>query len=106
MARPGPGAIVVTATDALARWLASRPQDELGEPFTFVVGLDGQLHLAPQRSEHVDCAAGQPVLAAGEVLFMQDGSAGRSARSATSRPVTVLTWIPGRQSPWRWTVSA
>jgi hypothetical protein len=57
---------------ALARWLDARPADELSEPFTFVVSLDGQLRLAPRRSEHVDCAAGQPVLAAGEVLFSQD----------------------------------
>ena len=56
----------------LARWLAARPADELSEPFTFVVSLDGQLRLAPRRSEHVDCAAGQPVLAAGEVLFSRD----------------------------------
>src|SRR5690242_21204483 len=63
-ARPGPDVITVTSAQALTRWLSGRPADELGEPFTFVVGLDGQLRLAPRRSEHVDCAAGQPVLAA------------------------------------------
>ena len=36
-------------------------------------GLDARLRLAPRRSEHVDCAAGQHVLAAGEVLFARDG---------------------------------
>jgi hypothetical protein len=59
----------VTSAHVLARWLAARPADELSEPFSFVVSLDGQLRLAPRRSENVDCAAGQPVLAAGEVLF-------------------------------------
>lgn len=71
-AMPGPDVITVTSAQVLARWLVSRPADELEEPFTFVVGLDGQLRLAPRRSEHVDCAAGQPVLAAGEVLFARE----------------------------------
>ena len=62
------------SAQVLARWLADRPADELGEPFTFVVSLDGGLRLAPRRSEHVDCAAGQPVLAAGEVLFAREGA--------------------------------
>ena len=34
---------------------------------------DARLRLAPRRSEHVDCAAGQHVLAAGEVPFVRDG---------------------------------
>lgn len=34
---------------------------------TFVVDLAGALWVADQRSEHVACAAGQPVLAAGEL---------------------------------------
>jgi uncharacterized protein YhfF len=59
----------VTSAHVRARWLAARPADELSEPFIFVVSLDGQLRLAPRGSEHVDCAAEQPVLAAGEVLF-------------------------------------
>src|SRR5215468_7650381 len=88
-AAPGPGVIVVTSAQVLARWLAGRPADEPGEPFTFVVGLDGQLRLAPRRSEHVDCAAGQPVLAAGEALVRGTGPGGPSSRSAASPPVTV-----------------
>ena len=68
----GPGVITATSAHVLARWLATGPADELSEPFAFVVSLDGQLRLAPHRSEHVDCAAGQPVLAAGEVPFSRD----------------------------------
>ncbi|MBE1530177.1 hypothetical protein [Actinomadura algeriensis] len=45
---------------------AARLQDE---PFTYVVDLDGVLRLAPRRSEHVACAGGRPVLAAGEIAF-------------------------------------
>ncbi|MGW1323081.1 hypothetical protein ACWD64_11180 [Streptomyces antibioticus] len=38
-----------------------------GEPYTYVVGLDGLLRLAPRRSEHVACADGGDVLGAGEI---------------------------------------
>jgi hypothetical protein len=83
-ARPGPDVITVTSADVLAQWLAGRPAEELSEPFTFVVGLDGQLRMAPRRSEHVDCAVGQRVLAAGEVLFVRDG-AGWSVREVSNQ---------------------
>jgi hypothetical protein len=72
-ARPGPDVVVVASPGVLAAWLAGRPRDELAEPFTFIVALDGVLRLAPRRSEHVDCAAGQDVLAAGEMLFAPAG---------------------------------
>jgi len=39
---------------------------------TFVVSLDGQLRVSNRRSEHVMCAGGQPVLAAGEMTFVCD----------------------------------
>jgi hypothetical protein len=42
------------------------------EPFTFVVDLDGVLWLAPRRTEHVACAGGREVLAAGEISFRSD----------------------------------
>ncbi|WP_221326753.1 TFIIB-type zinc ribbon-containing protein [Actinoplanes sp. L3-i22] len=58
----------------LDRWLAGRTRDELDEPFTFVVALDGSLRLAPRRSEHVALAAGRDLLAAGEMMFA--GTAG------------------------------
>jgi hypothetical protein len=42
---------------------------------TFVVGEDGFLRLTDRQSEHVACAGGRPVLAAGEMtLRLQDGS--------------------------------
>lgn len=41
---------------------------------TFAVTTDGQLHVAPRRSEHVVCAGSDEVLAAGELGF-EDGSA-------------------------------
>jgi hypothetical protein len=68
----GEGAAIAAAAD-LGRWLASRPPAERDEPFTFVVGLDGVLRLAPRRSEHVACAGGRDVLAAGEIRFAREG---------------------------------
>jgi hypothetical protein len=58
------GAVIRTTAD-LARWMERTA--------TFVVGEDGWLRLADRRSEHVACAAGRPVLAAGEVTFSSDG---------------------------------
>jgi len=36
---------------------------------TFIIDLGQQLWIADQRSEHVRCAVGQPVLSAGEMTF-------------------------------------
>ncbi|GIG00086.1 hypothetical protein Cci01nite_51790 [Catellatospora citrea] len=56
----------------LGAWLDSCHRADLSEAFTFVVDIDGILRLAPRRSEHVACAAGAAVLAAGEILFCRD----------------------------------
>jgi hypothetical protein len=69
--RPGDeGQSIRTGAD-LVRWLSARESEERAEPFTFVVGADGLLRLAPRRSEHVSCAGGTPVLSAGEMSFLQ-----------------------------------
>jgi hypothetical protein len=57
---------------------------DVGEPFTFVVDLEGILRLAPRRSEHVACAAGRPVLSAGEISF-ECGPDGWEVISATNQ---------------------
>ncbi|MFI6547802.1 hypothetical protein ACIBO9_31625 [Streptomyces prunicolor] len=67
--RPGAEGRVVRSAGDLNAWLAGREKDELAEPFTFVVDLDGLLRLAPRRSEHVACAGGADVLGAGEMGF-------------------------------------
>ncbi|KOU63295.1 hypothetical protein ADK57_22575 [Streptomyces sp. MMG1533] len=67
--RPDTAGRIVRAADDLAVWLSERGQSESAEPFTFVVALDGLLRLAPRRSEHVACAGGDDVLAAGEMGF-------------------------------------
>ena len=40
---------------------------------TFIISVDGHLWIADRHSEHVACAAGQPVLSAGEMTFAIDG---------------------------------
>ncbi|MFE8014178.1 hypothetical protein ACFU3O_15735 [Streptomyces antibioticus] len=57
----GGGRVIRSAAD-----LDAYVSDE-GEPYTYVVGLDGLLRLAPRRSEHVACADGGDVLGAGEI---------------------------------------
>ncbi|GAA4085547.1 hypothetical protein [Actinomadura miaoliensis] len=69
----------------LDEWLAER-RDERDEPFTFVVDGDGTLLIAPRRSEHVACAGGRPVLAAGEIAF--DGREGRWAVTGVTNQST------------------
>jgi hypothetical protein len=51
-------------------WVATVPARDRAEPFTYVVGVDGVLRLAPRRSEHVACAGGADVLAAGEISLV------------------------------------
>ncbi|MFC4053982.1 hypothetical protein ACFOY4_30175 [Actinomadura syzygii] len=68
--RAGSEGVRIASGGDFAVWVAARGEDELAEPFTFVVGLDGVLRLAPRRSEHVACAGGRPVLSAGEISFV------------------------------------
>jgi hypothetical protein len=70
------GRVIRSAAD-LDAWLSGRGAAEASEPFTFVVALDGLLRLAPRRSEHVACAGGADVTAAGEMGFAR--GAGRWA---------------------------
>ncbi|MER6192117.1 hypothetical protein [Streptomyces cyaneofuscatus] len=54
---------------ALEEFFAAREVDELDEPFTYIVDILGRLTLGPRRSEHIACAGGRPVMAAGEIGF-------------------------------------
>ena len=63
---PG-GARVDTPAD-VARWLSAG--DDIA---TYVVTADGVLRIANRRSEHVACAMGGDVLAAGELRFARAG---------------------------------
>jgi hypothetical protein len=58
------GSELRSAGDA-ARWV---------EGATYVVALDGVMRVADRRSEHVACAGGAEVLAAGEIWFDRSGA--------------------------------
>jgi hypothetical protein len=64
--------------------LAQADITSTGEPFTFVIDLEGTLRLAPRRSEHAACAGGGPVLSAGEITF-EPGPDGWEVTSATNQ---------------------
>jgi hypothetical protein len=43
-------------------------------PATFIIATEEQLWVADRRSEHVACANGLDVLAAGEIIFERSGN--------------------------------
>lgn len=67
------GAAIVARTD-LAAWVAGHAHELALDGFaiTYVVTPDGALRVAPRRSEHVACAGGGDVLAAGELVLSRD----------------------------------
>ncbi|MFI0445011.1 S1 RNA-binding domain-containing protein [Actinomadura sp. 6N118] len=67
----------ITSRDDLATWIARQDGQEQEEPFTFVIDETAALRLAAQRSEHVVCAGGEPVLSAGEITFARTGDGWR-----------------------------
>lgn len=72
----------IRSREDLVSWLANHSDDERGWR-TFVVSLDGDFLLAPRRSEHVACAGGQDVLAAGEIKFDGDGTVAEVTNNST-----------------------
>ncbi|GHF38212.1 hypothetical protein [Streptomyces griseosporeus] len=84
--RPGSRGCRIGSAAEFGDWVAARSAAELAEPFTFVVGTDGVLRLAPRRSEHVACAGGARVLSAGEIRFVRE--AGRWVVSDVSNQST------------------
>ncbi|WP_413760939.1 hypothetical protein [Streptomyces sp. MMBL 11-3] len=70
--RPGSDGCRISSVAEFDDWTAGRSAAELTEPFTFVVGTDGVLRLAPRQSEHVACAGGAMVLSAGEISFIRE----------------------------------
>ena len=63
----------VIGPDSVLGWIASQQQEFSGENSivaTFIIDTDLRLWINDRRSEHVLCAAGQPVLAAGEITFL------------------------------------
>ena len=77
-ARTSPPGTVVASAGEVLRWAArSDPANARSGRVTatFVVDAEGSLRLADRHSEHVACAGGWPVLAAGEIVFGIRGNA-------------------------------
>ena len=75
LARPSERTAVVKASDALD-WIkrsGQHLQRESGITATFIVDLNGRLWINDRHSEHLVCAAGQPVLSAGEMTLAVKG---------------------------------
>jgi hypothetical protein len=67
----------ITSPAEAVRWIAStadgsRTSTEV--TVTFVVSAEGALLVADRHSEHVACAGGRPVRAAGEMCFALEGA--------------------------------
>ena len=70
------GGLKIQSLEDVVGWLQSVDAEVNGTIMaTFVIATDGNLLVAPRRSEHVACAGGRPVLSAGEMTFHQDGEA-------------------------------
>jgi hypothetical protein len=69
-ARSEPPGLRLDGPEAVQRFLATNPDARITGA-TFTVDLDGWLLVAPRRSEHVACASGARVLAAGEMIFSE-----------------------------------
>lgn len=78
-----PPGVPITSREALRAWLAASAEARR-DAATFVVDATGALRLAPRRSEHVACAGGGDVLAAGEIAFAPDASSVRWCSNQSS----------------------
>ena len=70
--RSQPIGTVVSTRDELRQWLESVPDERTQHKTwiaTFTISIDGKLHLASRRSEHIACAGCDRVLSAGEITF-------------------------------------
>ncbi|MFD3584896.1 hypothetical protein [Streptomyces sp. NPDC058683] len=89
-----PGTRIASVAD-FESWAGRQSPADLAEPFTYVVGLDGRLRLAPRRSEHVACAGGAPVLGAGEITFVREPgrwAVGEVSNQSTGYCPDVTSW--------------
>lgn len=72
-AQSSPAGTRILSAKAARDWFDAHGAGESGWA-TYVVNADGELVVAPRRSEHVACAGGAPVLAAGELRLGPDGT--------------------------------
>lgn len=70
-----PAGAIIGSPQAVDAWV--RAHGALARvTVTFVIDAQGQLRIADRRSEHIACAGGGPVRAAGELTLERDGADG------------------------------
>src|SRR5687768_4353339 len=77
-----PGA-TIRAREDLVAWVDAHPES-VTDAATVVIDARGVLRLAPRRSEHVACAGGGDVRAAGEIAFARGASGVRWCSNQSS----------------------
>jgi hypothetical protein len=82
----------VGTPEEFAAWAATAAARDPDGVHTYVVGLDGVLRLAPRRSEHVACAGGGAVLAAGEIGFGDGGAVVEVTNQSTGYCPDAACW--------------
>ncbi|MEO1228023.1 MAG: hypothetical protein AAFZ18_03890 [Myxococcota bacterium] len=115
-ARDGTGGLAVGSAVQLEAALASLEASILEEHgwLTYTVSSADVLHLAPRRTEHVECARGGPVSAAGEIRFAADGRLLEVTNNSTGFCPDAVCWETvadvlsrlGLEVPERWTFEA
>jgi hypothetical protein len=91
------GAPIRSPADAL-QWV---PRTSVEVTVTFVVNEAGALLIADRHSEHVACAGGRPVRAAGEMCFAREG-----ARATVTRVSNQSTGYCPEPESWADVVAA
>ncbi|QDU41848.1 hypothetical protein Mal52_03020 [Symmachiella dynata] len=85
-ARSLPSGAFIRSKPDIVEWLTRHSDDtEIDGTLvaTFVIDRNGCLLVAPRRSEHVACAAGGPVLSAGEMTFTAEGDVTEVSNQST-----------------------
>jgi len=75
VSRVQPSGTAIRSVNDLTQWLSTGPTEQTPDGnwiATFTLGKDLVLRVAPRRSEHVACAAGGPVLSAGEITISEE----------------------------------
>lgn len=81
----------------VVEWLSRQGSGESGWA-TYVVSQHGTLVVAPRRSEHVACAGGEAVLAAGEIRFDPSGAVDAVTNHSTGYCPSESCWPAVRRA--------
>ena len=96
-ASSAPRGTPIDSRQAVVAWLANHGKAENGWA-TYVVNREGTLLVAPRRSEHVACAGGEAVLAAGELRFDADGGVVEVTNNSTGYCPSEDCWAAVRSA--------